>query len=625
MDPVGGRRAGGPRLLAPRRAPSSRRGNRSRETALLTPPARRGVRAEVAFPARSVTARRPAAAAATTEAAAGPVRPARGGTICARPGRWQSRREATRRRARPAAGPPRASVRAFAGASEGAGARRWRTACGTVTLAERSLCFDDRCRERSRPMIDLRRITLGAAAPVLAAACAVASRPGGGAVPGGGAIPAGSAASISASSPAGDAGEGAAGPICSDIAGCISIAERAYLAMDAAPPDAPERLEHGDRGARALRAACALGDPDGCYRLADAYALGRGVPPSAGCQIRFLRRACDLGSADGCVTLADVYQWNGGGIAAAPRLAVSLYETACAAGRMDACGKLAAMVQEGAGVPRDEARAAHLYEQVCEHGTASGNPTEIRACAPLARMLLEGRLVPKDEARAVSYLEAACEMGEFPACGEAALLYAFGRGVPREPTRAGALFDTACANGFGAWCKEAEALYRTGRGLPRDSARADHFLESSLAWLAYGCRAHGVMGDCEAVVKAYSTGTGREPSRASRMRVPSASPRAADSRRRSTRRASGSRRTRRAPGVSATGPKRSPTKPASGRCWSRVAPRGGPWTAISWATRCGAESPSGGSTGTSLADGSSFVPPAPRVRRTAWSAASRVR
>jgi hypothetical protein len=60
-------------------------------------------------------------------------------------------------------------------------------------------------------------------------------------------------------------------------------------------------------------------------------------------------------------------------------------------------------------VPKDESRAAALYEQACTGGDATG-------CTNLGMLYKNGRGVPKDERRAAALLAQACEAGDSAAC-----------------------------------------------------------------------------------------------------------------------------------------------------------------------------------------------------------------
>jgi uncharacterized protein len=64
------------------------------------------------------------------------------------------------------------------------------------------------------------------------------------------------------------------------------------------------------------------------------------------------------------------------------------------------------------GVPKDDAKAARLYETACTAGWAAG-------CYNLAIMFEHGRGVAPDRARAEALYDAACSAGAKPACERA--------------------------------------------------------------------------------------------------------------------------------------------------------------------------------------------------------------
>ena len=71
------------------------------------------------------------------------------------------------------------------------------------------------------------------------------------------------------------------------------------------------------------------------------------------------------------------------------------------------------------GVPKDDAKAAHLYETACNAGWEAG-------CYNLAIMFENGRGVPLDRSKAESLYDAACTAGAKPACERAKGLRAAG-------------------------------------------------------------------------------------------------------------------------------------------------------------------------------------------------------
>ena len=76
---------------------------------------------------------------------------------------------------------------------------------------------------------------------------------------------------------------------------------------------------------------------------------------------------------------------------------------------MSGCGSLGFLYASGAGVAKDEVKAAAFYGQACTGGHMFG-------CQSQGRMYESGAGVPKDEARAFRLYTKACNGGEAPAC-----------------------------------------------------------------------------------------------------------------------------------------------------------------------------------------------------------------
>jgi TPR repeat protein len=65
---------------------------------------------------------------------------------------------------------------------------------------------------------------------------------------------------------------------------------------------------------------------------------------------------------------------------------------------------------------------------------------------------LEGREVPKDERRAAALWEKACTGGHAEACFNLGVLYKQGLGVAKDESRAAIRFDKACQAGISEAC-----------------------------------------------------------------------------------------------------------------------------------------------------------------------------
>jgi hypothetical protein len=152
--------------------------------------------------------------------------------------------------------------------------------------------------------------------------------------------------------------------------------------------------------------------------------------------------------------------------------AAELYEQACTGGNTRGCINLSFLYADGLGVPKDESRAATLFEQACKGGDTMG-------CNNLGAFYGDGRGVPKDERRAVTLYEQACKGGNTLGCNNLGLRYEQGRGVPKDERRAATLFEQACKGGHAKGCYNLGLLYKNGRGVPKDARRAATLLEQA--------------------------------------------------------------------------------------------------------------------------------------------------
>jgi uncharacterized protein len=82
-------------------------------------------------------------------------------------------------------------------------------------------------------------------------------------------------------------------------------------------------------------------------------------------------RACNDELADGCANLANMYE-KGAGVAKDEEKAAKLSEKACEAGSALGCTNLGKLYENGQGVAKDVAHAVQLYERACDAGDATG-------------------------------------------------------------------------------------------------------------------------------------------------------------------------------------------------------------------------------------------------------------
>jgi TPR repeat protein len=141
-------------------------------------------------------------------------------------------------------------------------------------------------------------------------------------------------------------------------------------------------------------------------------------------------------------------------------------ELRCAKGEAEDCLELGARYLRGeAGVTKDEAKAAAMFQKACDGGLATG-------CEFYAKMLRDGRGVPEDEAKAQTLLGKACDGGAAGACTSVGLA-AMKAG---DTTTAVAKLTKACDAKEGLGCASLGAMYLHGNGVEKDLAKAKPLL-----------------------------------------------------------------------------------------------------------------------------------------------------
>jgi len=127
-----------------------------------------------------------------------------------------------------------------------------------------------------------------------------------------------------------------------------------------------------------------------------------------------------------------------GDAAACARILPDL-DRACAEGQARTCMYLSWLYTQGAGLPKDAAKAASYAERACAAG-------DKRACVEHAWKLVGGEGVAKDEARGLSELRSLCDAAFYPACTRLAVVEAAKASVAARG-RAKALLARACEGG----------------------------------------------------------------------------------------------------------------------------------------------------------------------------------
>jgi TPR repeat protein len=195
-----------------------------------------------------------------------------------------------------------------------------------------------------------------------------------------------------------------------DPAKAFALAKRSCLAVDASRCAgyailllSDERAAHSSTRAYALELlnlACDRGDADSCGAVADAYRRGDVVQINLPKAHALYERACKGGVRPACEYIRDAddqsAHW-------------TEWDRRCVRGKEAAlCDKLMSMYMGQYATPN--ARKVVIYGQrACDLGDAD-------ACGRLGAMLLDGALVRKDESRGMALLEKGCSGGSGEAC-----------------------------------------------------------------------------------------------------------------------------------------------------------------------------------------------------------------
>lgn len=269
--------------------------------------------------------------------------------------------------------------------------------------------------------------------------------------------------------------------------------------------------ERTDLALAQFESACANGDPKSCFNVAtlvtqtlDTQPAGTHPDPARIAAItRALGAACDRGFQRGCASLVRYIRSSDYGMQDLAK-AVSLAQTACAAGEAIACDHLAEMYYAGDGVPADRARSAALFRQSCDAGGPASScfnyaimldkrqveefaPAKAleyyrtgcragsdEACINLAAEYLDGNRVAGSVDIAEGLLRQSCERGALTACSTLGSLLVDYRRSPEARLAAVGFYRKACDGGVGTGCRGLGNLAQDGirqAGSPRDAIR----------------------------------------------------------------------------------------------------------------------------------------------------------
>jgi TPR repeat protein len=152
--------------------------------------------------------------------------------------------------------------------------------------------------------------------------------------------------------------------------------------------------------------------------------------------------------------------------------AIGAYRKAIDKGSTAAMVELAALLESGSGVPKDEAEAHNLLARAAAAGNARG-------AANLA--LSSDGSAPSDPAEARALLAKAAETNSAEAEFQLGLMMANGTGGPKDDVGARAMFEKAAAQDHAAALDWMGNFAETGRGGPADKDAAKGYYEKAAA------------------------------------------------------------------------------------------------------------------------------------------------
>ncbi|HZU97860.1 MAG TPA: serine/threonine-protein kinase [Planctomycetota bacterium] len=182
-------------------------------------------------------------------------------------------------------------------------------------------------------------------------------------------------------------------------------------------------------------------------------------PPAAAAPVPTAKRT--PGEADDLAVKLE----NGDGVPKDEAAAARLYREAALGGNAHAMLCLGSMLKAGRGVAKDEAEAVLWFRRAAEAG-------EVWGMVSLGQCLGEGWGTERDEAQAVLWYMKAAQAGSASGLAAFAFMLKDGRGVAKDEVQALWLLEQCAAAGVG-WCRLTLAdAYRMGQGAPKDPEKA---------------------------------------------------------------------------------------------------------------------------------------------------------
>lgn len=142
----------------------------------------------------------------------------------------------------------------------------------------------------------------------------------------------------------------------------------------------------------------------------------------------------------------------------------------CERGHPGSCFALGMMHENGAGMPRNEARAAEYFQSACDRQHAV-------ACYTLGDMREKGKGGPVDFVAAARWYTMACDANNAQSCNAVARMYQDGFGVAQDLAQAARLFRKSCDGGYPTGCGNLGGMMQRGLSMPANVAEARKLYE----------------------------------------------------------------------------------------------------------------------------------------------------
>jgi len=154
---------------------------------------------------------------------------------------------------------------------------------------------------------------------------------------------------------------------------------------------------------------CTDGNAAECVSLGVRYLNGNGVATDGKLAVTLFERACAAKDAQGCTNAGIVANNAQGGFPRDIARARDNYQKGCDLGGSDSCNNLGNLIERGVGGPADPFAAATLYVKACDQKNAI-------ACGNLSRFYERGIAVKRSASRALSFRKLACSYGQASSC-----------------------------------------------------------------------------------------------------------------------------------------------------------------------------------------------------------------